>query len=474
MNPQGNKYRIDMTHGPLFGKIVRFSIPLMFSYILQVLFHTMDLIVLGRFASAQAMAAVGATSGVTVLVMNIFFGLSVGINVLTARYIGAKNKKNISKTIHTGAAAGLYGGIVMAVIGILISRPILELMDTPANILGKSTLYLQFYCATVPFLIFYNFGNSILRAQGDTRRPLIFIIIGGFTKILLNMLFVVVFHMDTGGVGLATLLANGVSAGLIIHALLTARDATRLFPSRIRIHGAIFIDMLKIGLPAGIQGACFSISNITIQASVNSFGDLAIAGNTAAYSLESLVYVGSASFYYTALSFLGQNHGAKKYKRIVRSFFYCVLCSWLFCIITGYTLWLLGERVLGLYNPDPDVIRWGMIRIRILFTTYFLCGTMDAISGSLRGLGHSLKPTIVTLMGVCVFRIFWVFFIFPNHRSMENLMISYPVSWIMVSLINGCILFYVCRKMFRSALTGNEHHPHLGTLSLSASEKKPL
>ena len=473
MNPPGSKYQIDMTHGPLFVKIVRFSIPLMFSYILQMLFHTIDLIVLGRFASAQAMAAVGATSGVTVLVMNIFFGLSVGINVLTARYIGAKNKRNISKTVHTGAAAGLYGGIVMAAIGILVSRPILELMGTPENILGKSTLYLRFYCATVPFLIFYNFGNSILRAQGDTRRPLIFITIGGMTKILLNMLFVIGFRMDAGGVGLATLLANGVSAGLIIHALVTARDATRLFPSKIRFHGAIFIDMLKIGLPAGIQGSFFSISNITIQASVNSFGDLAIAGNTAAQSLESLVYVGSSSFYYTALSFLGQNHGAKKYKRIVRSFFYCVLCSWVFCILTGYTLWLTGENVLGLYNPDPDVIRWGMIRIRILFTTYFLCGTMDAISGSLRGLGHSLKPTIVTLMGVCVFRIFWVFFIFPHHRSMENLMISYPVSWLMVSAVNGCILFYVCRKMFRKALT-DAHQPHFGTLAAPSNEKKPL
>ncbi len=454
-----------MAHGPLFGKIVRFSIPLMFSYILQVLFHTADLIVLGRFSSSQAMAAVGATSGVTVLVMNIFFGLSVGINVLTARYIGAKNKKDISRTIHTAAATGLYGGIIMAAIGILISRPILELMGTPENILGKSTLYLRFYCATVPFLIFYNFGNSILRAQGDTRRPLLFIIIGGVTKIVLNFLFVVGFRMDAGGVGLATLLANGVSAGLIILALVNARDATRLFLSKIRIHGGIFIDMLKIGLPAGIQGSFFSISNITIQASVNSFGDLAIAGNTAAQCLESLVYVGSSSFYYTALSFIGQNHGAKKYKRIVRSFFYCVLCSWIFCIVTGYTLWLFGEPVLGLYNPDPEVIRWGMIRIRILFTTYFLCGTMDAISGALRGLGHSLKPTIVTLMGVCVFRIFWVFFIFPHYRTMENLMISYPISWSSVILVNSLILYYVCRKMFRSA-AHTPHHPGFATLDI--------
>ena len=457
----GSKYQIDMAHGPLFGKIVRFSIPLMFSYVLQMLFHVADLIVLGQFSDSKAMAAVGATSGVTVLVMNIFFGLSVGINVLTARYIGARDRRRISKTIHTAAAAGLYGGLIMAAIGILASRPVLCLMDTPESILGKSTLYLRIYCATVPFLIFYNFGNSILRAQGDTRRPLIFIIIGGITKILLNLLFVLGLHLDAGGVAMATFLANGVSAGLIVHALISARDATRLFSSKIRIHGAIMIDMLKIGLPAGIQGSFFSVSNITIQASINSLGAMAIAGNTAAQGLEGLIYVGSSSFYYTAISFIGQNHGAKKYKRIVRCIFYCILCSTLFCIITGYALRFLGADALKLYTRDPEVIRWGMIRMKIVFTTFFFCGVMDSISGSLRGLGHSLKPTIVTLMGVCVFRIFWVFCIFPHYRTMENLMISYPISWSMVILVNSMILFWVCRKMFREAAGTNRH---LGTV----------
>lgn len=459
------KYQIDMTRGPLFSKIIRFSVPLMFSYVLQMLFNTADLIVVGRFASSEALAAVGATSGLTVLVLNIFFGLAVGVNVLTARFIGAKDRKNISATVHTAAAVGLYGGILMAAIGILASRPMLQLMATPDNILDKSTLYMQLYCAGIPFMVFYNFGSAVMRAQGDTRRPLIFMVIAGIINVLLNLFFVLVFHMDAGGVALATLLANAVSALLILAVQTGARDSSRLIWRKIRIQGAIFKEMLKIGLPAGIQGSFFSISNITIQSSINSFGALAIAGNTAAQSLEGLVLCGSSSFYYTAISFMGQNHGARKYKRIVRSIFWCLACTIVFSLVAGLTFCLTGNTVLKIYNPDPEVIRWGMIRVKILFSTYFLCGIMDAISGSLRGLGHSLKPTVVTLLGVCAFRIAWVLWIFPHDRTMENLMLSYPVSWTLVSVVNGMILYVVCRKLFRDAVC-KSHHPQFGTLAI--------
>ncbi|MBO4490286.1 MAG: MATE family efflux transporter [Lentisphaeria bacterium] len=460
----GSKYNIDMTQGPLFGKIIRFTIPLMSSYVLQMLFNTVDLIVVGRFASSHALAAVGATSGLTVLVLNIFFGLSVGVNVLAARYIGAKDPRNISRTVHTAAAVGIYGGVMMALIGILISRPALIWMDTPSEILGKSSLYMWIYCSSIPFIIFYNFGSSILRAQGDTRRPLYYMITGGIVKVLLDLLLVLLFRMDVGGVAMATLISNAVSAGLTLRALNSARDSSRLIRKQIRIHGPIFRDMVKIGLPAGIQGSFFSLSNIVIQSSINSFGALAIAGNTAAQSLEGLVYVASSSFYYTAISFVGQNHGAQKYKRIVRSIFICLLCTNVFSIFTGYLFWICGRPLLRIFNPDPEVIRWGMIRVAILFSTYFLCAAMDTISGSLRGLGHSIKPTIVTLMGVCVFRVAWVLWIFPHYKTMENLMISYPISWLIVSLVNGTILFFVVRNLLRGVV---KMHPHKGFITIS-------
>lgn len=458
-----SKYQIDMCHGPLFSKLILFSVPLMFSYILQMMFNTADLIVIGRFASSEALAAVGATSGLTTLVLNIFFGLSVSVNVLTARGIGAKDRKNVADTMHTAAAVALYGGLAIAVIGILISKPMLRLMSTPENILDKSTLYMRIYCAASPFIICYNFGSAILRARGDTRRPLYYMVIAGIINVLLNLFFVLVFKMDAGGVALATLIANAVSAFLIVLSLTGAGSSNRLIWKKVRIHGAIFKEMLKIGLPAGIQGAFFSISNITIQSSINSFGAMAIAGNTAAQSLEGFVEVGSIAYYHTPISFVGQNHGARKYKRILRSIFLCILCACVLSLVFGVGCYLLGTPLLKIYNSNPEVIQWGLLRMKILFPTYFLCALMDVISGSLRGLGHSVKPTVITLLGVCGFRIFWVFFIFPLNPVMESLMISYPASWALVSLVNGGILFAVCRKMFRDAA---HVHSHFGSLTI--------
>jgi len=459
----GNKFQIDMCHGPLFSKIILFSIPLIITNMLQLLFQATDIIVLGRFADAPTMASVGATSGLTVLVLNIFFGLSVGVNVLAARYTGARDRKRVSLTVHTAAAVAFYGGLAMAVIGILIARPALVLMETPSEILARSVTYLRIYCAGIPFIVCYNFGSSILRAGGDTRRPLVFMLIAGVVKVLLNLLFVPVLHLDVAGVGMTTLISNALSALLVVITLRTARDASRLIWKKIKIDGPILIEMLKIGLPAGIQGSFFSLSNVVIQASINSLGPVIIAGNTAAYSIESIVYVGSSAYYYTAISFVGQNHGSQKFKRIARSIGWCFACSFTATVLMGWSAWLFGEPLLKIYTSDPAVIEKGMIRMKMLLTVYFTCGFMDVISGSLRGLGHSVKPTIVTLMGVCFFRIGWVYWIFPLHRTMENLMISYPVSWTLVSVVNGTILFVVCRKMFRTAV--KEHvHPNYALL----------
>ena len=461
-----SKYNIDMTHGPLFGKIVLFTLPLMATNLLQLLFNAADIVVIGRFASHEAMAAVGSTTGLNVLMLNIFFGLSVGVNVLTARYKGARRRREGSRTVHTSTAVALYGGIVMGAIGILISKPMLILMATPEEILPKATLYMWIYCSGVPFIVLYNFSSAILRAVGDTRRPLIFMVVAGIVNVLLNLFFVLVLHWDVAGVATATLISNVLSAALVLGVLTRTRDSSRLFWNRIRVHMPIFIDMLKIGLPAGIQSSFFSVSNLIVQSSINSFGSLAIAGNTAALSLESMVHVCAASFYFTTISFVGQNHGAKKYKRIVRSTLLCMASSFVLGIAAAWTVWGFGEPLLKIYTAHPDVIRWGLLRMRYLLSIYFLCNIMDVICGALRGMGHSIKPTVVTLLGICVFRVGWVFWIFPLKRTMENLLISYSISWSLVILVNGAILYFVVRRMFR--LAAENHHHTADTAPLPA------
>ena len=443
------KYQIDMCNGPLLGKIIRFSLPLMAANVMQLLFHAVGLVVLGRFAHGEAIAAVGATSGLTVLILNIFLGLATGVNVLAARYIGAKDFSRVSQTVHTAMAVSLYGGAVMGLVSLLIAKPMLLLMATPENIIDKSALYMWIYSLGVPAVILYNFGSAVLRADGDTRRPLIFMVTAGFVNIILNLFFVVLCKMDVAGVALAAMIGSYVSAFLVMKALLNSNGSSKLVWNRIRFHWDVLKEMLKIGLPAGMQGAMFSISNITIQSAVNSFGWQAIAGNTAALSLEGIVYVACSSYYYTAISFVGQNHGAGKIDRIIKSVFYCALCTFVAGGILGWGCFLSGNTLLGFYNSNPDVIQWGMIRLRVMFTVYFLCGWMDVVSGSLRGLGHSVKPMLVIMMGVCGLRVVWVFWVLPLRRSMETLFVSYPVSWILVILINGAMLFYICRKMVR-------------------------
>ena len=450
----GKKYQIDMTNGPLLGKIVKFSLPLMAANVMQLLFHAVGLIVLGRFADGKSIAAVGSTSGLTVLILNIFLGLATGVNVLVARYVGARDRRKASLTVHTAMATALYGGAGMALVSLLIARPMLVWMATPENIINQASLYMWIYSLGVPAVIIYNFGSAILRALGDTRRPLIFMVIAGVVNILLNLFFVVICKMDVAGVALAAMLGSCVSAGLVMRAMLQARDCSRLVWKRIKIHWQMLKEMLKIGLPAGMQGAMFSISNITIQSAVNSFGWQAIAGNTAALSLEGIVYVACSSYYYTSISFVGQNHGAGRIDRVIKSVFYCALCTSIAATVLGWSCFLGGRTLLGFYNSDPEAIQWGMIRLRILFTSYFLCGLMDVVSGSLRGLGHSFKPMLVIMMGVCGLRVVWVFWVLPCKRTMETLMVSYPVSWILVILINGAMLFYICRKMLKQQAKG--------------------
>ncbi|MBQ9336834.1 MAG: MATE family efflux transporter [Lentisphaeria bacterium] len=453
----GSKYNIDMTHGPLFSKIVLFTIPLIITNVMQLMFHAADLIVLGQFADPKAMAGVGATNGLTTFMINLFLGLSTGVHVLTARYTGAKDPRNLARTVHTSMAVAFYGGIVMAAVGFLLCRPILKLMATPSVILDKACIYMWIYCAGMPFVIIYNFGGSVMRAMGDTRRPLIFMVIAGLTNVLLNLFFVLVCHWDVAGVAVATKISNAVSAILVLRVLTRSRDASRLFWNRIKIHWPTFKNLAKIGLPAGLQGCCFSIANITIQSTINSFGPMAIAGNTTSQSLEGIVNTCNHAAYTTAISFVGQNHGAQKYKRIVKSIFYVAIFV-IFVNALGWLFYVYGRPLLNIYNPNPEVIRWGMIRFRIMMLTYFLCGFMNTVTGAMRGLGYSITPTIVSLTGACFFRIAWIIFIFPLNPKMETLIFSYPSSWTMVTIINGILLYFVIRGMFRRQVAS--HHGH--------------
>lgn len=456
------KYQIDMCHGSLFSQIFRFSLPIICTNLMVILFQAADLIVLGQFAAPEvktaAVAAVGSTAALHVMLLVFFFGFGAGVNAITARYVGAKDHKKVSRTVHTSFTLGIYAGVFIGILGILFSRTALRWMGTPDDVLGKATLYLQICSIGLPFTVIYTIGAAILRSIGDTQRPLLYITIAGVFNVLLNIFFVTVCGMDAAGVALATKLSNVLSACLIIRTLLHADGALRLQYKKLRIHWATLKEVLWIGIPAGFQGALYSISNIFIQSSVNSLGSSVMAGNSASQSLEGIASMASGAYYQTAMSFTGQNLGGKKYKRIIQSIMICLLYTIAFSMIMGGVMLAFGKPLLGLYNPDPFVIRSGMERFTVMMCSYFLCSTMDTISGALRGLGHSVKPTVTTIMGTCVLRIFWVLCIFPQYRTMQCLMISYPISWILTAGINGLILYYVCRRMLRGVVADKHYY----------------
>lgn len=443
-----------MCHGPLFSKIVVFTMPLIAANVIATLFNSADMIVVGRFADAQALAAVGATGGLTMLVLNLFFGLSSGVSVLSSRFIGARDRKSLSRTVHTAMTVAMYGGAAMAILGIIISKPVLKLMGTPPEILHQACIYMWIYCLGIPFVVIYAFGSSVLRATGDTRRPLYYMIYSGIVNVVLNLFFVIVCKMDVAGVAIATKIANLLSAILVIQALRHATDATRFVWRRMKIDWKLFVQMLQLGVPAGIQGACFSVSNIIIQSAINGFGALAIAGNTAASNIDGLVYMTGVCFFHTSLNFVGQNYGAKKYYRIIRAILLSAACAAVSDIAVGWSGLIFGEELLGIYSTDSTVIGWGMLRLKIMMSTYFLCSVMDSISGALRGLGYSFIPMCVTILGICVFRVFWVYCILPLNNSLPMLITSYPISWLMVIATNGTILFFALKKLLAGRRAG--------------------
>lgn len=443
------KYQVDMTHGPLLGKIIRFAFPLMMANAMSLMFNAADLIVVGRFASSDAMAAVGAAPGFNNLMLNLFWGVASAVNVLAARYTGAKDRKNVFRTVHTAIMVALVGGVAMMILGILVTRPMLRAMAVPEQIFNDAVLYIWICCLGIPFMVLFSFGSAILRAIGDTKRPLFYMAIAGIVNVLLNLFFVVVCKMDVAGVAIATKFANLLSAILVLRTLNVTREQYRLIWKKLHINWAIAKDLFRIGLPAGVQGMMYSVSNIIIQSTINSFGKQAIAGSTAALSLEGVVHVAFGAFGLAVVSFVGQNNGADKPRRVVRSIWLCLACGMITALVLGGGELLFKRQLLGIYNPDADVIKWGVLRMNYQLPFYFLVAAIEVLVGALRGLGYSLGPTFISMFGACVFRVLWIWFIFPKNPCMENVMISYPVSWALVAGATGGMLIYICRKMFR-------------------------
>lgn len=444
-----SKYTMDMCNGPLLKKIILFAIPLMLSGVLQLLFNAADVIVVGRFTGNEALAAVGSTSSLINLLINLFVGVSVGANVLLGKHIGARDEENASKTVHTAVTFALVVGIAMIFVGSFLSRPLLELMGTPEDVINLSVLYMRIYFVGMPAFMFYNFGAALLRAVGDTKRPLYFLTLAGIINVIFNLIFVIVFHMGVAGVALATIISEGISAFLVFLCLKGADGVLHLDHRSLSFHKDVAIQMMKIGLPAGLQGCIFSVSNVLIQSSVNSFGSIAMAGNTASANLEGFVYNAMNSLYQTSLSFTSQNMGAKKYKRVDKILIECLVIVMIVGIVMGGGAYLIGTSLLSIYSSDPQVISYGLLRMSLICVPYFLCGMMDVFVGSLRGMGYSVMPMLVSLTGACLFRIIWIFTIFATNRSLFVLYFSYPVSWALTATAHLICYMIVRKKVFK-------------------------
>lgn len=444
-----SKYTMDMCNGPLLKKIILFAIPLMLSGVLQLLFNAADVIVVGRFTGNEALAAVGSTSSLINLLINLFVGVSVGANVLLGKHIGARDEENASKTVHTAVTFSLVVGIAMIFVGFFLSRPLLELMGTPEDVINLSVLYMRIYFVGMPAFMFYNFGAALLRAVGDTKRPLYFLTLAGIINVIFNLIFVIVFHMGVAGVALATIISEGISAFLVFLCLKGADGVLHLDHRSLSFHKDVAIQMMKIGLPAGLQGCIFSVSNVLIQSSVNSFGSIAMAGNTASANLEGFVYNAMNSLYQTSLSFTSQNMGAKKYKRVDKILIECLVIVMIVGIVMGGGAYLIGTSLLSIYSSDPQVISYGLLRMSLICVPYFLCGMMDVFVGSLRGMGYSVMPMLVSLTGACLFRIVWIFTIFAANRSLFVLYFSYPVSWALTATAHFICYMIVRKKAFK-------------------------
>ena len=443
---------IDMCSGPLMGKLLRFSVPLMLSGILQLLFNAADIVVVGQFDSSDAMAAVGSTSSLNNLIVNLFLGLSAGGSVVVAQYFGMKSRQDVEETVHTAILLGFISGLVLVAAGMFLAEPMLVLMGTTPDVIDQSVLYMRIVFAGMPAMMVYDFGAGILRAVGDTRRPLVYLFCGGVVNVAFNLFFVIVCHLGVAGVAIGTVMSQCIAAFITVRCLMKTEDCYGIRLRELRIVKHKLLRILRVGVPTGIQGAMFSISNVVIQSSINSFdSSIIVAGNTASGNIEGFVYTAMNAFYQASLTFTSQNVGAHQTRRILPVLGWSLLCVTVVGVATGVLAVLFGPQLLGIYSPDEEVIAYGLERLRLICLTYFLCGTMDVVTGSIRGLGPSVTPAVISLLGVCGLRIVWIYTVFAAHRSLMVLYLSYPVSWL-ITLVVNIICFAVFFKRWKKRI----------------------
>lgn len=448
------KRNANMLKGPLWSSLITYTIPIMLTSILQLLFNAADLVIVGQFSGSINVAAVSATGAITNLIVNLFIGLSIGAGVTVAHAIGGNQSTEVHRTVHTALPTALVGGVILSVVGVLFSEVFLTMMKTPENVLPLSAKYMRIYFCGMTFTMVYNFCASILRAAGDTKSPLIFLMISGVLNVALNIFFVVVFHMTVDGVALATIISQVISAVLVVIALMRRADACKLSLKQMRFYRQPFLKIIRIGLPAGIQSSMFAISNVIVQSSINSFNsDALMSGNGAAANIEGFVYVLMNSFHQTAVNFIGQNMGAHQYKRIKKIFGLCLIYVTVAGVAAGFTVWNFGEELLGIYITDSkEAIRYGLIRFNYIALPYFVCGLMDVSTGSLRGLGASFTPMLISILGVCGIRIVWIYTVFqiPQFHTPECLYISYLISWLGTFIFQTIAFIIIYRKRVRA------------------------
>lgn len=440
---------INMCEGPLFKKVILYTLPIIFTGILQLLFNAADLVVVGRFCGSVSVAAVGATSAITNLIVSLFIGLSTGTGVAVAHAIGSRNDAEVSRVVHTAIPTAVISAAIVSVIGIGFSETFLSLMGTPEKVLPLSTLYMRIYFSGMIFNLVYNFGASILRAAGDTKSPLIFLLISGVLNVVLNVIFVTVFHLDVAGVSIATVASQALSAVLVVIALMRRNDACRLCFSKLRIHKDALFKIMRIGVPSGIQSSTFGISNTIIQSSVNSFGDFAVSGNAAAASIEGFVYIIMNAFSHAAINFVGQNYGAGNYSRIKRVLTICLFSVGTIGLVLGVAVYSFGRPLLGIYITDSEeAISVGLTKLLFVCAPYFVCGLLEVASGTLRGIGRSLTAMLISILVVCGFRIVWIYTVFqlPECHTLGWLFVCYPLSQAICFVLQLLTFFKIYKK----------------------------
>ena len=447
---KNNKYEIDMCNGTLMDKLISFSLPLMLSGILQLLFNAVDIIVVGRFTGSQALAAVGSTTALINIFTNLFIGISLGANVLAARFYASGKEQEMSETVHTSITLALISGLVMALAGVLLARFALNLMGTPNDVIDQSVLYMRIYFLGMPFFMLYNYGAAILRAVGDTKRPLFFLVISGMTNAVLNLVLVIVFHMGVAGVAIGTIVSQMISSLLVLRCLYTSNTSYRLYFSKLGIKTQYLKQIFQVGIPAGIQSTVINLSNALLQSSVNSFGSVAMAGYTAANNIFGFLYMSVNAVTQSCMSFTSQNYGVKKLKRMDRVLLDCMILSVGVTLTLGCGAYFFGPELLKIYTSDADVIRCGVEVLAFTTVPYFCCGIMDLLPGALRGMGYSGVPMILSIIGTVGTRIVWIFGLFPAHRSLSFLFISYPVSWILTILMQAVCFCFVRKHVHQS------------------------